>query len=580
MSKLNVDQKTIRQLFDDKKADFLIPDYQRPYAWTEEECQTLWDDIFQFAFPNNNSENFNNDEEYYLGTIVVFNNKNNKLEIIDGQQRITTILLLLRAFYKKFEDSKMQDSNSKLTKDNIGKCIWKTDEFGTINKDCLKIDSEVATDDDKGEFINILKNGEFSDKKNNYINNYVFFQKKIDEFLNQFPSYFPYLPTRILNNCILLPIEAESQDTALRIFSTLNDRGLPLSDSDIFKAQMYKFYPSQNKKNEFVEQWKVLEKSSKETFKLQVNEAMDELFTRYMYYKRAVKDGQKSKNSTTESLRKFYEKNNYELITNNNILSDLKILSDFWKDILDFENNRFNENIKKKIFVLKYSHNGMWTYFLSVYFIHHYKNNTLNNKDLEIFLDKITVYIIAYNLINPGVNALRTPIYAEMLNIVNNKEVLFSENLIEKDILSKSFDNFIFSNVKPITKSILTWWTFYNKNQKLLSFNTKFDVEHIFAKTRQEKEKILSDNKLLELLGNKSLLEKNINISVSDYKFDDKKRNYLGYQRNNKYIKGTEIQELIELSARQDFTENDILERNNLIKNTLISTLEKYNLLK
>ena len=127
MSKLNVDQKTIRQLFDDKKADFLIPDYQRPYAWTEEECQTLWDDIFQFAFPNNNSENFYNDEEYYLGTIVVFNNKNNKLEIIDGQQRITTILLLLRAFYKKFEDSKMQDSNSKLTKDNIGKCIWKTD---------------------------------------------------------------------------------------------------------------------------------------------------------------------------------------------------------------------------------------------------------------------------------------------------------------------------------------------------------------------------------------------------------------------------------------------------------------------
>ena len=82
------------------------------------------------------------------------------------------------------------------------------------------------------------------------------------------------------------------------------------------------------------------------------------------------------------------------------------------------------------------------------------------------------------------------------------------------------------------------------------------------------------------MLRNKTLLEKNINISVSDYKFDDKKRNYLGYQRNNKYIKGTEIQELIELSARQDFTENDILERNNLIKNTLISTLEKYNLLK
>jgi uncharacterized protein with ParB-like and HNH nuclease domain len=45
MSKLNVDQKAIFDLFSAKKADFLIPDYQRPYAWDEEQCQTLWDDL-------------------------------------------------------------------------------------------------------------------------------------------------------------------------------------------------------------------------------------------------------------------------------------------------------------------------------------------------------------------------------------------------------------------------------------------------------------------------------------------------------------------------------------------------------
>ena len=49
MSKLNVDQKIIFDLFSDKKADFLIPDYQRPYAWGEEQCQTLWDDVFLFS---------------------------------------------------------------------------------------------------------------------------------------------------------------------------------------------------------------------------------------------------------------------------------------------------------------------------------------------------------------------------------------------------------------------------------------------------------------------------------------------------------------------------------------------------
>lgn len=51
MSKLNIDQKSVKALFSEKKADFLIPDYQRPYAWGEKECQTLWDDLFLFAFP-------------------------------------------------------------------------------------------------------------------------------------------------------------------------------------------------------------------------------------------------------------------------------------------------------------------------------------------------------------------------------------------------------------------------------------------------------------------------------------------------------------------------------------------------
>ena len=50
MSKLGIEQKSVKLLLGDNKADFLIPDYQRPYAWEEKECQTLWDDIFSFAF--------------------------------------------------------------------------------------------------------------------------------------------------------------------------------------------------------------------------------------------------------------------------------------------------------------------------------------------------------------------------------------------------------------------------------------------------------------------------------------------------------------------------------------------------
>lgn len=57
MSKLNVDQKNIYELLSDRKADYIIPDYQRPYAWDEDNCQTLWDDIFSFAIPDNDATN-------------------------------------------------------------------------------------------------------------------------------------------------------------------------------------------------------------------------------------------------------------------------------------------------------------------------------------------------------------------------------------------------------------------------------------------------------------------------------------------------------------------------------------------
>ena len=111
MSKLNIDQKTIKLLLTDKHSDFLIPDYQRPYAWGEDECATLWDDLFSFAFPNDDCDAFaSSADEYFLGPIVTFKNDAGQLEIIDGQQRLTTIMLLLRAFYDKFANMKDKQS--------------------------------------------------------------------------------------------------------------------------------------------------------------------------------------------------------------------------------------------------------------------------------------------------------------------------------------------------------------------------------------------------------------------------------------------------------------------------------------
>ena len=573
MSKLNIDQKTIKELFEDKKTDFLIPDYQRPYAWDENECDTLWNDVLSFAIPDNNYENFDNNEEYFLGPMVFFKNSKGQQEIIDGQQRLTTLMLLLRVCYKKLIN--MQDTNSIKTCENIAKCLWKTDEFGNPDMTKLKLDSEVVSDNDKNEFLELLKNGNIiTGNKSKYTINYQFFENKIDEFIQTYSGYFPYLATRILNNLILLPIEAESQDTALRIFSTLNDRGKPLSDADIFKAQLYKYYVSKNEKEDFICKWKLLEDKVNSIFSpINGGTPMDTLFTNYMYYERA-KAGLKK--STTESLRGFYEKDKYKLLKNDYIFDNLICLADFWKDIKEINRTRFNEQICKKLFILKYAPNGMWEYFVSVYFLHNKDN--LNMDDFYNFLNKMIAFIWTYAITNPGVNALRTPIYNEMVNIILNKPIEYTDYKFNAEKLKNIFNNFTFSYNRQITRSMLTWWTFYNEKQALPeNINTKFDIEHIFAKNRQEKEKLLQNIENIELLGNKVLLEKHINIRASDYRFEDKKRYYLGQIKNKER---TNIIELVELSnLHNDFLEQDIINRNNLIIDTFIEYLRKCGLL-
>lgn len=580
MSKLSVDQKNIISLFGDKNSNFVIPDYQRPYAWTEEECQTLWEDIFEFAFPNGQYKDFNSDEEYYLGPIVTFKNENNKKEVIDGQQRLTTLMLLLRAFYVRF--SLMKTDESMKTRDLIAKCIWKTDEFGTANLNELKIDSEVATDNDKEEFLDILKTGIVKDnQKSKYAKNYRFFQAKIEEFLNEYLDVFSYFPIRILNNCILLPIEADNQNTALRIFSTLNDRGLPLSDADIFKAQFYKYYSKKGEKENFIKKWKELEEVCSKIFKPISGTPMDELFTRYMYFERAKKG---IKSSTTEALRKFYEKDSYALLNNDATLQNLIDLADFWNDVSNQDQDRFSERILKRLFVLNYAPNGMWTYLLSVYFMQNKdEDNNLDDDRLYEFLNKITAFIFAYAITNPGVNALRTPVFAEMINIVENKDVTFDEYKFEKELLKSIIENYGFWNQRPVTKSMLAWWAFNNEKQKLISLENIFEIEHIYAKKRQENEKTLSDDKLLDVLGNKAILEKRINIRASDYRFEDKKKYYKGFTNSRNQLKeGTLNEELIDLADnnKSDFTEEDIIKRNEEIINNFIKYLDDNKLIK
>ena len=558
MANLNSSHKTISQFFSET-SKFLIPDYQRPYEWGDSQCAALWDDLVAFAIPDEDCDNFDEEGDmYFLGPIVSFPNEK-KLEIIDGQQRITTLTLLLRVFYDCLSSMKNNKDVSKLAY-KIEECVWKG---GDASAGKLKIESQVATDNDIDEFLDVMQTGSAKKEYNSrYAKAFRFFQRAAEEFRTKYPAYIIPLFKRVLDHCFLLSFEADSQETALRIFSTLNDRGLSLSDSDIFKAQLYKFFSQQGKKDYFIAKWKELDSICVKNFHRINGTPLDELFTRYMYYLRAKME---IKKTTTEALRRFYEKDNYAILKSEKTFDDLIALAYFWDDVGRQNSERFSRNALKRLFVLHYAPNSIWTFLTSVYFIHNKDGEgMLDDKDFCAFLDTTIAFIWACTVVSPGLNSLRYALYPEMINIVCGRPITFAKHKFAKDELRNRINDFDYLNNKPITQAMLAWWAFQREDQALLPIETTLQIEHIYAKSRYEKEHSLSNPKLIELLGNKAFLERRINIDASDYQFAEKSKYYLGkhVHKNGERYEGTQNAELLELAKRDDFKEEEIIARN------------------
>ncbi|MUG70598.1 DUF262 domain-containing protein [Paenibacillus validus] len=79
-----------KNIFSENK--YIIPLYQRAFAWEDKEIEQLIDDILNFETDN-----------YYLGNLIVFERIDGKFEVIDGQQRLTALYLLLTALGIQFE---------------------------------------------------------------------------------------------------------------------------------------------------------------------------------------------------------------------------------------------------------------------------------------------------------------------------------------------------------------------------------------------------------------------------------------------------------------------------------------------
>lgn len=205
------------------------------------------------------------------------------------------------------------------------------------------------------------------------------------------------------------------------------------------------------------------------------------------------------------------------------------------------------------------------------------ENNLLEEQAFYEFLNKITAFIWAYAFMRPGVNALRSPAYPEMIEIVNGRTVDFEEYRFDAAAVRNVVETYVFTNGRPITKSMLAWWAYNDESQQLMPLDVTLEIEHVFSRKRQENERSLTDKNNLESLGNKILLEKSINIRASDYRFSDKKKYYNGFTNDKgKYKEGTRNTELVMMAKQKDdFCEEDIVTRKKAIIDAFIGYLEQ-----
>ena len=293
---INVNKQTVLQLLTSgQEVPFVIPEYQRPYSWGDDEICTLFDDIWGFSIERTEKKGANS---YFLGCVVSYT-ENGEKQIIDGQQRITSLFLLLRAVFSMLEHEETKSKEVSNFINEILPAIWKKDEMtGEVNRSQMLLRSEVVSDSGNELLRNILETGTTDPKAtDNYSKNYNKFIELYSEKAKNSPNQIFQFILALLKYTILLPIDADDQETALTIFNTLNNRGLPLSDADIFKSQIYKGLDEAGKKT-FIKKWKDLEKDTAD-----YSESIQSLFYYHMFYLRAKENDNKT---TTPGARKYY----------------------------------------------------------------------------------------------------------------------------------------------------------------------------------------------------------------------------------------------------------------------------------
>lgn len=207
----------------DTDAHYVIPRYQRAYAWEDKEIVQLIDDINDTDLSEN----------YYIGSLVVskIQGKVKTYEVVDGQQRLTTLFLLLQ--YLVSEGALEGEVGQTLSFDCRPKSQYTLSNIQDLLT-CKKLSNDYEENIDPA-IINGIK----------AIRQKFMCDKRIiiDDFISR------------LQHVILYRIEVPENTDLNRYFEIMNTRGEQLEQHDILKARFMRFLRNRKEQELFSRIW-------------------------------------------------------------------------------------------------------------------------------------------------------------------------------------------------------------------------------------------------------------------------------------------------------------------------------------
>lgn len=514
MAKIDSNDLNLRDILKDELY-YQIPIYQRPYQWTEENCEKLLDDLFF---------NYEDDREsdYFCGSLVLIlisedSKKAKTYDIVDGQQRLSTFILLAKVLAALYSERLTEESKDYLQESLITK-YGKKDRlnFNAIGFNSKK-DFQYA--------LTSFNDVPVSNNKNNYLKNAIclknYLKRKEIEDINDFIEWLYF-------KVVFITITCPDADKALRIFNVLNARGLALNATDIFKGELLK-HAKEHEREEFVSRWNDLsQKCSDNDLKIET------LFSWYLTYLNPVT----SKEKTDKRLVTWFNK------LNKTPLEYLKGVEDFYNaygEVLEMQD--------RHAYLLSYVASDYWRVVLCASLLHHY-----SDQDIEALKELLVKFCyqhwiagrtkpqIAQTCCNI-INALKEKKSMDYITSIVKKylddyNVLqrFKENLEDNNLYKKLYNKRL-SCLKPIL-ILVEYFMSDNANPAYIKMDDDLHVERIlpqnpdpssqWVKDFSEEERELYTHSLanLTLLGGKKNTKALSQALNQDFK--EKKEIYMG----------------------------------------------------